>query len=146
MTKKHTKKAMSHENSHSVFLVHFRSYRGSVKLGHYRGFLRSNKTQDTPWISRDKSMKRFKLGRICWTGGINEKMADDERFAKFVLDSLKKYRTGNWGNVCDEDKQLNDEAVSNGSRILGAYEGMYRIWIITEADRSCTTILFPDEY
>ena len=91
-------------------------------------------------------MKRFKLGRICWTGGINEKMADDERFAKFVLDSLKKYRSGDWGNVCDEDKKLNDEAVSNGSRILGAYEGMYRIWIITEADRSCTTTLFPDEY
>ena len=80
------------------------------------------------------------------TRGVNDLVADDSRFAKFVWDSLKKYRAGDWGDLCDEDKRLNDEAIDNGSRILAAYEGMYKIWVITEHDRSATTILFPDEY
>ena len=80
------------------------------------------------------------------TRGINDLVADNEHFAKFVWDSLKKYRTGDWGDLCDEDKRLNDEAIDSGSRILAAYEGMYKIWVITEHDRSATTILFPDEY
>lgn len=80
------------------------------------------------------------------TRGVNDLVADDEHFAKFVWDSLKKYRSGDWGDMCKEDWHLNDEAVSNGSRILAAYEGEHKIWIITEWDRSATTILFPDEY
>jgi len=80
------------------------------------------------------------------TRGVNDLVADNEHFAKFVWDSLKKYRAGDWGDLCDEDKRLNDEAIDSGSRILAAYEGMYKIWVITEHDRSATTILFPDEY
>jgi hypothetical protein len=50
--------------------------------------------------------------------------------------------------VCPEDKGENEKAVANGFRILSVYEVMpdKRIWIITEADRSSTTILLPDEY
>ena len=80
------------------------------------------------------------------TRGVNDLVADNEHFAKFVWDSLKKYRAGDWGQMCKEDWRLNDEAVSNGDRILAAYEGEHKIWIITEWDRSATTILFPDEY
>lgn len=50
----------------------------------------------------------------------------------------------------EEDKAMNDQAVSEGGRIFGAYRDAkhldWRIWIITEADRSVTTVLFPDEY
>ena len=71
-----------------------------------------------------------------------------ETFAKFVINSLTRHRRGDWGNITDEDKQENELSLKEGYRILSAYEarGLPKIWIITEADRSATTILFPDEY
>jgi len=58
-----------------------------------------------------------------------------------------RHASGDWGEVCDEDKQANEQALINGDRLLSAYDVMgKRIWIITEYDRSLTTILFPDEY
>jgi len=55
---------------------------------------------------------------------------------------------GDWGDLSAEDKQLNDEAVQDGSRILSAYTTAKgaKVWVITEPDRSATTILLPDEY
>ena len=55
---------------------------------------------------------------------------------------------GDWGNVDDEDKQSNELSLKDGSRLVSAYEakGLPKIWIITEGDRSATTILFPEEY
>jgi hypothetical protein len=74
-------------------------------------------------------------------------------FAKFVQESLNRHVKGDWGDVDDEDKQTNDQALKQGTRLLSAYSddrfpknGVATIWIITEADRSATTILFPDEY
>jgi len=55
---------------------------------------------------------------------------------------------GDWGTVSDEDKALNDQSVKDGSRILSAYllNTGVSVWIITEADRSATTFLLPEEY
>jgi hypothetical protein len=54
----------------------------------------------------------------------------------------------NWGEVCQEDKDLNDWAVEHGERVLSAYRTKkdVRVWVITEADRSSTCILLPEEY
>ena len=63
-------------------------------------------------------------------------------------DFLGRHSQGDWGEGMCEDKHLNDEAVKEGSRILSAYvttKGT-RLWIITEADRSSTCILLPEEY
>jgi hypothetical protein len=64
-----------------------------------------------------------------------------------VAVSLAKHVTGDWGDVCDEDKAANDYAAGHDERVLSAYtvDGE-KIWIITEHDRSVTTILFPEEY
>jgi len=82
------------------------------------------------------------------TRGVNNLVTEDEAFAQFVTDSLIRHRKGDWGNLTDEDKKENELSLSAGYRLLSAYEvkGLPRIWIITEADRSATTILFPDEY
>ena len=70
----------------------------------------------------------------------------------FLAYCLKRHMTGNWGNVDKEDWETNDDALATGGRILSAYildedkPQSTRIWIITEADRSVTTILTPDEY
>jgi len=69
---------------------------------------------------------------------------------------LERHQFGDWGCVCPEDAQINDEAVRDGYRILSAYpidpalpckgHGENCLWIITEADRSVTTFLLPEEY
>lgn len=62
---------------------------------------------------------------------------------------LAAHVCGEWGELDAEDKQANDDAVKNGDRILSCYiltDPARRIWIITEADRSVTTILLPEEY
>ena len=92
---------------------------------------------------------KFNLGKLLMTRGVNNQIADDTKFAKFVIDSLKRHASGDWGNMCQEDKAENELALWQGNlRIFSAYqtERLPKIWIITEADRSATTILFPDEY
>ncbi|GAA0833300.1 hypothetical protein GCM10009080_13830 [Cupriavidus pauculus] len=60
---------------------------------------------------------------------------------------LTRHACGDWGLVPTEDVKANDLAVEHGWRILSAYDiAGVRIWIITEADRSVTTLLLPDEY
>lgn len=92
--------------------------------------------------------KLFKTGQLVWTCGVNDRVADDKDFTKFVLASLKRHIQGDWGELCKEDKQENELALKENFRLFSAYEqeGLPKIWIITEADRSSTTILFPDEY
>ncbi|SFU78640.1 type I restriction endonuclease subunit M [Nitrosospira multiformis] len=73
-----------------------------------------------------------------------------------LMQCLRRHMMGDWGCVCEEDAKTNDEAVQAGFRILSAYAidetrpckgfGENTLWIITEADRSVTTFLFPDEY
>ena len=88
------------------------------------------------------------MGRLLMTRGVNDLVAEDETFAKFVMSSLTRHRRGDWGDLTDEDKRENELSLKAGYRLLSAYEakGLPKIWIITEADRSATTILFPDEY
>ena len=64
-----------------------------------------------------------------------------------VVGLLHRHRDGDWGAVSDHDAQANDHAVVYGARVLSAYETAGgRLWIITEADRSATTVLLPSEY
>jgi len=92
-------------------------------------------------------MVKFRLGQILMTRGINDKVADDEKFAKFVVDSLRKHANGDWGDLCEEDRQENALSLREGFRLLSAYQyNGEKIWIVTEADRSATTVLFPEEY
>lgn len=61
---------------------------------------------------------------------------------------LDRHMRGDWGEVCEEDRESNDQAVTHGERILSAYitkQGS-KLWVITEADRSVTTFLLPEEY
>jgi hypothetical protein len=83
------------------------------------------------------------------TSAVSEKIKENPGFAIFVQRSLDRHRKGDWGEMAQEDKSENDLAVKAGNlRIFSAYEtaGMPKIWIITEADRSATTILFPEDY
>ena len=85
---------------------------------------------------------KFPLGQIVITSN-----------AAAILDSgpvnegLRRHAAGDWGDVCPEDASLNDEALKAGDRLLSVYgNGERRFWIITESDRSVTTVLMPEDY
>lgn len=90
----------------------------------------------------------FKLGQIVATGTVSKAMDEDERFALEVLISLKRYCIMDWGNISEDSRLENDNAVVFGDdRIFAVYEtSKGKIWIITESDRSATTVLFPSDY
>lgn len=87
----------------------------------------------------------FSLGRIVATPGALEAL---EKAGQLPLDFLTRHVRGDWGEVCNEDRVLNDEAIWEGSRILSAYHTklVVKLWVITEADRSSTCLLLPEEY
>ena len=91
---------------------------------------------------------KFPLGQVVMTTGVNDEVAENQSFAKFVLQSLSRHAQGDWGALGKEDRQENELSLVEGYRLLSAYEqeGLPKIWVITEHDRSVTTILFPDEY
>ena len=91
----------------------------------------------------------FKMGQVFCTSGVATREENDKDFEIFVLDCLYRHSTGDWGDMCEEDKATNDGALSDGSRLFSSYiykKDNTKIWVTTEADRSSTTILFPDEY
>lgn len=111
------------------------------------------------------SSPRFALGRVVATPGALA-LLHVTNSNPFAL--LARHVTGDWGEIDPEDVQTNEEAVVNGFRLLSAYRlpsqpssrgegnqprspsrfeaGDNRIWLITEADRSVTTLLLPEEY
>jgi len=92
---------------------------------------------------------KFNLGMLVMTRGVNDEVADNEVFAKFVLDGIRRHANGDWGDLSLEDKAENELALTEGNlRLFSAYthEWLPKIWVITEADRSATTVLFPSEY
>ena len=94
--------------------------------------------------------RKFEQGRVVATAGVDARMKDDLFFMLFCLESLTRHQSCDWGDLCDEDKQLNENAMKYGDRLFSAYNfngnPEDKIWIITEWDRSATTVLFPDEY
>lgn len=92
-------------------------------------------------------MKRFELGRTVQTTGIANACVD-LNFLKEVQAAFRRYVNCDWGDTCKEDSAMNDNAVADGNdRIVAKYvTSKGNIFIITEWDRSYTTILFADEY
>jgi hypothetical protein len=87
----------------------------------------------------------FSLGQLVSTPGALEALAANEQSpAEFITRHLK----GDWGTLNQEDKNENDRSVRDGDRLLSAYvlKDGTKIWIITEADRSSTCVLLPEEY
>jgi hypothetical protein len=104
--------------------------------------------------------QKFSLGTIVMTPTVEQTVRDNndtEDAATLQLSAMfVAHASGNWGDIDDEDKKVNDEAVKHGRRIISAYAidldgerkgwGDNCVWLITEADRSVTTALLPSEY
>jgi hypothetical protein len=84
---------------------------------------------------------RFPLGRIVATQGAVDLRIDLSRY-------LQRHQCGDWGDLCRDDKQSNEDALIDGDRILSCYKlpGGRNIYIITEWDRSSTCVMLCEEY
>ena len=95
-------------------------------------------------------MGKFNIGQLVATAGVVEMANADLEFSTFIGDSLARYEFCDWGDTCAENAAANDEALVHGDLILAVYKSPddpeVTIWIMTEWDRSTTTILFPEEY
>ncbi len=90
----------------------------------------------------------FPLGRIVATSGA---LAALGNAGVDPIELLVRHQSGDWGDLDDRDRLENERGVGQGMRLLSAYAlgengADRRVWVITEADRSCTCILLPEEY
>lgn len=85
----------------------------------------------------------FELGRTVATPHVLKVVPETEIFA-----ALQRHQNCDWGDLCPQDKWNNDKAVRNGEQLLSVYrsETGIKFWIITEWDRSATTVLLPEDY
>ena len=85
----------------------------------------------------------FRLGRIVATPNALQSITPDD-----ILTGIQRHQAGDWGNLPNDDRAANDRALLQGGRILSAYQATNgtKFWLITEADRSATTLLLPEDY
>ncbi|VBT19815.1 hypothetical protein [Burkholderia pseudomallei] len=91
------------------------------------------------------SPARFTLGRLIMTAGVDT-LIHQGRLNP--LPYLRRHLRADWGDLCDADRRRNDAALAQGDRLLSSYQvtSDVTLWIITEWDRSVTTLLLPSEY
>ena len=85
----------------------------------------------------------MRLGRLVATPNALASITQDD-----ILLGIQRHQAGDWGNLTEEDRMANAQALVQGTRIVSAYNAGNgtRFWIITEADRSVTTVLLPEDY
>ena len=98
-------------------------------------------------------MSLFETGTVVMTCGIRDLMFSDEHAQEVVQSCLERHCKGDWGDLCEDDKTMNDESIRAEKEggycdsLFSSYNTDYgTIFIITECDRSVTTILLSDEY
>jgi hypothetical protein len=102
-------------------------------------------TTTTDTANTTVSTARFPLGQTVITRGALDALNEARQSA---LEFFLRHQSGDWGEVCDEDKRENEFSLAHGFRLLSAYrtKAGAKLWALTEADRSATTILLPSEY
>jgi hypothetical protein len=86
---------------------------------------------------------KFPLGQLVATPNALSHLTQED-----IATALSRHITGDWGQVCEEDREENELSLRQGFRLLSVYRGANgtKFWIITEADRSVTTVLLPEDY
>lgn len=131
----------------STTVVETRSNKMIFNLLTPQGFLSlsdyATKSIDDPRDSDGHSEEHFPLGRTVVTANANSVLEAED-----ISAALDRHKSGDWGEVSESDWKANDDAIQSGERILSVYTSSDgdKFWIITEADRSCTTVLMPEDY
>ena len=93
--------------------------------------------------TKNVSSAKFQCGQLVSTPNALNQLSQDD-----ILAGIARHQAGDWGDLCEEDRQANDRALIEGTRLLSVYHAANgtKFWIITEADRSVTTVLLPEDY
>ena len=97
-------------------------------------------------MQQTKQQPLFSLGHLVATPGALAALA---KAGQTPLDFLSRHVRGDWGELTEDDRKENQLSLERGFRLLSSYRtnaGDTKLWVITEADRSATTILLPEEY
>ena len=94
-------------------------------------------------VADTKIRKYVSLGKVVMTAYAREVLSGPD-----IISALSRHKRGDWGEISEADKKANNDALKHGNRILSAYTGVDgdKFWVLTEADRSYTTIMLPDDY
>ena len=118
------------------------SQAASRKVEHYH--IKSNAIMDEPYVLPGQPVDTiFPLGTLVVTTAAADGLPKID-----VAHALRQHAAGSWGDLLDDDRVANEMALKNGRRLFSAYKSTngIKFWIITEADRSATTVLLPDDY
>jgi hypothetical protein len=90
-----------------------------------------------------QAIAKFRLGRIVATPAVLESLSQDD-----ILEAIRRHQAGDWGEASEQSRITNELAVESGIRLFSVYRSGRgtTFWVITEADRSSTTILLPSDY
>ncbi|MDY0237057.1 MAG: hypothetical protein RBR71_13610 [Gudongella sp.] len=99
-------------------------------------------------------MSLFETGLVVMTPGVRELIETESKAAELIQRCLDRHTSGDWGDLCDDDKQLNQNSLDEEREKGYTYENLFssydtdleKIYVITECDRSVTTILLSEEY
>ncbi len=96
-----------------------------------------------PSARDDELRAKFPFGQIVATPNVLAHVPNEE-----LLKALRRHLQGDWGTLDSEDREANERALKHGGRLFSAYQSNQNVkfWIITEADRSVTTMLLPEDY
>lgn len=96
-----------------------------------------------PMSTRPFPIALFRIGHLVATPNALDRIPNED-----IMRAIQRHMAGDWGDVDDHDRQANDSALIQGSRLLSVYRSSAgeRFWIITESDRLATTILLPEDY
>lgn len=94
-------------------------------------------------MPQTKTVNRFQPGKFYATPGALEQFSRRELFL-----CIRRHLAGDWGDLSNEDWRLNNQSLIRGGRLFSSYimQNGRKLWIITEANRSATTCLLPEEY
>ena len=89
------------------------------------------------------SIAKFRLGQIVSTPNALSRLTEED-----ILMGIKRHQAGDWGELTEDDRQANERALIEGTRLFSVYHAVsgIKFWLITEADRSATTVLLPEDY
>lgn len=98
---------------------------------------------DQPFVLKDEPQSKFPFGMLVATPNVLAQIPNDE-----ILAALCRHLTGDWGTLDPQDWHANERALQCGGRLFSEYHSVQNVkfWIITEADRSVTTVLLPEDY
>jgi hypothetical protein len=88
-------------------------------------------------------LAKFRLGKIVFTPNALDRLTQDD-----ILLAIQRHQAGDWGDVSENDRQENELSLKQGSRLWSVYHAAngIKFWLITEANRSATSVLMPEDY